>query len=160
MIKTIEVNKRKIKAFIIDESDTRVLYINLKSLHHKDYQRLKEVSDRAPNNMLEEMRRSKHPGNNRNMLVMYDGLINVMSKAAGNRSLMKSNSEKAVNQNEIIKKLENGDMVLDAYGNPVEKKDDQVLQEQETVKESTREEGQEKPKRRGRPPKSETQSST
>jgi hypothetical protein len=148
MIKTIEVNKRKIKAFIIDESESRILYINLKSLHFKDYQRLKEVSDRAPNDMLAELKRSKHPGNNRNMLVMYDGLINVLSKKAGNRSLMKANTEKAMEQNELIRKLEQGELELDAYGNPVEKTEEQpqVIQEQEE---------QPKPKRRGRPPKSE-----
>lgn len=149
MIKTIEVNKRLIKAFVLSETDKRLLYIPLKSLHYADYKQLKAVSDREPDNMLEEMRRSKHTGNNRNLLAMYDGLINVLSKAAGNRSLMKSQTTTAYEHNEMVKKLESGDMKLDNYNNPVPAED-----KPEVIQEQTEEA---KPKRRGRPPKSESQ---
>lgn len=144
MLKQIEVNKRLIQAFILSETENRVLYIPVKSLHYNDYRQLKAVSDREPNNMLEEMRRSKHTGNNRNLLAMYDGLINVLSKKAGNRSLMKSNTETATQHNELVKKLEKGDIQLDAYNNPIDP--DKVIEEEA-------EEEAPKPKRRGRPPK-------
>ena len=103
----IVVNGRKIEAFILAESETRVTYIPLDACHFTDYKQLREIHDRRPNNMLEEMRISKLK-NGRNALVVYDNLIQVMSKTAGMR-IEKADDPSAMRINAEIKRIETGE---------------------------------------------------
>ena len=82
MLQRIKVGSMTTKAFVLMENDSRMLYIDVKALHRVDYERLKKIAAKYPNNMLEGMRKEK-VDNGRMAIVVYDNLIQVLSKPAG-----------------------------------------------------------------------------
>ena len=129
-MKDIRVNGRFMRVFVLTESDERIIYIPIKSLHRTDYDRLLDIEKRCGGNrsMLEEMKKTKLE-NGKNALTLYDNIIQVADIRA--------------TKNNIIF----GDLLL--------KPDDpnyKPKSEQE-VEELAKEVDQEKPKRGpGRPP--------
>lgn len=80
MKKDLRIDGRMQRVFVLSETDERIAYIPLKSIHRVDYDRLNEISDAVPNKpILEQMRKTKL-GNGRNALVQYDSVIQVADK--------------------------------------------------------------------------------
>lgn len=82
-MKDIVIDGRLQRVFVLLESDARVVYIGLKSIHKVDYERLLEIEKLAGTRpMLEVMKNYKLPKNNRNALQHFEGIIQVAEKGA------------------------------------------------------------------------------
>lgn len=77
-MKDIRVEGRLQRVFVLKETDVRTVYIPLKSLTRKDYERLLEIEGKG-GEMLTEMRRTTLD-NGRNALAQYDSIIQVVTK--------------------------------------------------------------------------------
>jgi hypothetical protein len=89
MMQDIRIDGRMQRVFVLMERDDRIVYIPLTSLTQVDYDRLTDISKQDPENMLETMSKATL-SNGRNMLALYDTLIQVMVKtgdAEGTRIL-------------------------------------------------------------------------
>ena len=76
----IRVDGRTQRVFVLKESDERIVYIPIKSLHRVDYDRLLDIEKAsAPGKMLDLMLKTTL-NNGRNALVQYDSIIQVMFK--------------------------------------------------------------------------------
>lgn len=99
MLKDIRVDGRLHRVFVLMETSDRVVYIPLTSLTQVDYDRLTDISKQDPKNMLNTMSKSTL-SNGRNMLALYDTLIQVMVKTGegvGTRILKTSERDEAMN---------------------------------------------------------------
>lgn len=99
MLKDIRVDGRLHRVFVLMETGDRVVYIPLTSLTQVDYDRLTDISKQDPKNMLNTMSKSTL-SNGRNMLALYDTLIQVMVKTGegvGTRILKTSERDEAMN---------------------------------------------------------------
>lgn len=132
-MKDIRVEGRLQRVFVLKETDERIVYVPLKSLTRKDYERLLDIEGKG-GEMLTEMRRTTLD-NGRNALSQYDNIIQVVTK---------------LNEKEGVR-----------LRKPDEPQAPSVAPEKTEPKAETVSETQEAPKRkRGRPPKKqqETQS--
>ncbi|MCI4410425.1 MAG: hypothetical protein JHC38_01995 [Thiotrichales bacterium] len=99
MMQDIRIDGRMQRVFVLMERDNRVVYIPLTSLTQVDYDRLTDISKQDPDNMLETMSKATL-SNGRNMLALYDKLIQVMVKTGegeGTRILKTSERDDATN---------------------------------------------------------------
>jgi hypothetical protein len=95
MMQDIRIDGRMQRVFVLMEQDSRVVYIPLTALTQVDYDRLTDISKQDPKNMLETMSKATL-SNGRNMLALYDTLIQVMVKtgdAEGTRILKTTERE-------------------------------------------------------------------
>lgn len=83
MIKDLRIDNKPQRVFILKENEERAIYIPLNMLMRVHYQQLLEISERAKDSMLEEMRTTTMP-NGINALVQFDSLIQVFEKSKGN----------------------------------------------------------------------------
>lgn len=79
-MKVIKVKGKPIQGFVLKETDESIVFIPVKYLHRVDYERLKEVEAKNPNDMLGELKKTKL-SNGINALVQYDKSIIVVSRA-------------------------------------------------------------------------------
>lgn len=81
-MKDVRIDNRINRVFVLKETDERMVYIPIKSLHRVDYDRLRKIeADAGEGNMLDAMARLA-VDNGINALVMYDSLIQVLVKTA------------------------------------------------------------------------------
>lgn len=79
-MKDVRINNRINRVFVLKETDERLVYIPIKSLHRVDYERLRKIEAEAgEGNMLDAMV-NLNADNGLNSLVMYDSLIQVLVK--------------------------------------------------------------------------------
>lgn len=76
MMSDIRIDGRLQRVFVLTQTDERILYIPLKSLHRVDYEQLTKISKEFGNGMLEGMRKTTL-NNGRNALTQYDQMIQV-----------------------------------------------------------------------------------
>lgn len=76
-MKDLRIDGRMQRVFVLLETDERMVYIPVKSLHRVDYDFLIDLEDKWPRNMLEGLKKSKLP-NGRNALVQYENIIQVL----------------------------------------------------------------------------------
>lgn len=88
MLKRFKIDGRMQEVFVLRQSDTRIVYVPVKSMHRVDYERFKEMSTAKPPraDLLEYMSKTKLK-NGVNALVQYDNLIHVanINKDGGTR---------------------------------------------------------------------------
>ena len=75
-MKVVRINGRNVKVFVLQETETALVYIPVNAIQRVDYNRLLEIEKRG-GNMLNEMRKTKLD-NGRNALTQYDNIIQVM----------------------------------------------------------------------------------
>lgn len=73
------VGKRRIKTIVLNETDKAIVHIPLKAMTRVDYNRLKEIYDKAELDLLTTLRDHKLD-NGRNALVVYKNVIEVYNK--------------------------------------------------------------------------------
>jgi len=83
-VKDIRIDGRMQRVFILKETETRVVYIPVKSLHRVDYERLKDLESRADAGKLLELMQKTTLGNGMNALVQFDNLIQVADLSGAN----------------------------------------------------------------------------
>lgn len=78
MLQRFKIDNRMHEVFVLKKTDTRIVYVPVKSLHRIDYERFKEMSMKKPPNgdLLDYMSKTKL-NNGVNALVQYDNLIHV-----------------------------------------------------------------------------------
>lgn len=153
------INGRTKRVFVLNETDKRIVYIPVDALHRVDYERLKTIDEKNPDNMLEEMKDTKLD-NGRNALVVYDKLIQVANKATGVQMDKFPTTEKAERFRKMEELLEQGMSPEEAVIASTQKpktSDFNMALEPETISMKSilkqEETVVDKPKRRGRPPK-------
>lgn len=95
MMKDIRIDGRLQRVFVLKETNDRVVYISLRSLHRVDYDQLKDISEKYGKDMLEGMKKSKLL-NGRNALVQYDDIIQVSLKSGDDSQRMKKPVESLI----------------------------------------------------------------
>ena len=78
-MKVIKVKGKPTQGFVLKETDEGIVFIPVKYLHRVDYERLKEIEAKNPNDMLGELKKTKL-SNGINALVQYDKSIIVVPK--------------------------------------------------------------------------------
>ncbi len=81
-MKDIIVDGRLQRVFVLTETDKRIVYISLKSIHEVDYFRLKEIEQKAGKVPMIEFMKDYKLDNGRNALKQYDELIQIADKNA------------------------------------------------------------------------------
>jgi multidrug efflux pump subunit AcrA (membrane-fusion protein) len=122
MMQDIRIDGRMQRVFVLMERDDRVVYIPLTALTQVDYDRLIDISKQDPKNMLETMSKAML-SNGRNMLALYDTLIQVMVKtgdAEGTRVLKTTEREDAMSF--TVTPLTSNEEEVDAKGEPTVEK--------------------------------------
>lgn len=78
MLKRFKIDGRMQEVFVLRETDSRVVYVPVKSMHRTDYERFKKMTSEKPPrvDMLDYMSKTKL-SNGMNALVQYDRLIQV-----------------------------------------------------------------------------------
>lgn len=88
MLKRFKIDNRMQEVFVLRQSDTRIVYVPVKSMHRVDYERFKEMSEQKPPrvDLLDYMSKTKLK-NGVNALVQYDNIIHVanINKEVGTR---------------------------------------------------------------------------
>lgn len=86
-MKNLIIDGRIQRVFVLLETDERIVYIPLNGIHRVDYRRLLDIEEKAgdKNDMLEIMKNYTIPENNRNALVQFEGIIQVMKKNDNNK---------------------------------------------------------------------------
>lgn len=100
-MKDVKINSRLQRVFVLKESEDRLVYIPVKSLHRVDYERLKKMSGEKPPRMdLLDFMAKKKLDNGINALVQFDGLIQV-SKQFGHSNLRLKKPDEVIRDAEI-----------------------------------------------------------
>jgi hypothetical protein len=152
-MKRLSINGRSKKVFVLSETEHRIIYIPVSACHRVDYERLKKIEAKNPDNMLDELKETKLD-NGRNALVVYDKLIQVANRQAG----LQLDKYPSVEDNEKIRAVEaalkSGKTVEEAKEVAgIRKFVSDLTPSTISMKNLVANQEKEPPKRRGRPPK-------
>lgn len=93
------VGKRRVKVIVLNETDKAVVYIPLKAITRVDYNRLKEIHEKAELDLLTTLRDYKLD-NGRNALVTYKNVIEVQDKVVEPKEAKAPDEPVQTNQSE------------------------------------------------------------
>jgi len=157
------INGQTKRVFVLSETEKRIVYIPVASLHRVDYERLKAIEEKNPESMLEEMKETTLD-NGRNALVVYDKLIQVANKATGIQMDKNPTPEMAARFRKMEHLIDKGmspeEAVIAAAQKPSVAGDFNASLKPDTISMKAmmeqQKETEQRPKRRGRPPKNAT----
>lgn len=102
-MKDVRIDGKLQRVFVLKEKEDRIVYIPVKALHRKDYERLKDIEQRG-GEMMKEMHKTTLD-NGRNALELYDNIIQVVKLGAGTGKRLRKpdeDVEQAGSENAIV----------------------------------------------------------
>lgn len=139
------VGKMLVKAFVLLESEKTTIYIPLNLIQQRDYDRLKDISQKKNYSSMLEAMKATTLDNGRNALVVYDGMIRIQHHNEIPEESYRGQREKQQLEEKQGIKVDRG---------PEHQKTETTTEETTSTASESNTEGEQPKKRgRGRPPK-------
>jgi hypothetical protein len=122
MIKDIKIDGKMQRVFVLHSGNNRIAYIPYAYLSQIDYDRLIDLSKKYPDGgMMDAMAKTTLP-NNKNMLALYDNLIQVIDMDSNNSGTRLRKPEEPAKMESADEDVEQADIAVTPNGEVVETK--------------------------------------